>query len=43
MLVNLVSFIFRVNTQGDGEGESLLYLGQRLVQLTQAPWRVTHE
>jgi hypothetical protein len=40
-LVTLVAIIFRVYTQGEGEGESLLYLGQTLVKLTRGPWRVT--
>jgi hypothetical protein len=38
-LVSLVSIIFRVLTQGDNEGKSLMYLEQTLVKLTQAPWR----
>jgi hypothetical protein len=40
-LVTLVAFIFRVHTQGDDEGEYLLYLGHTLAKLTRAPWRVT--
>jgi hypothetical protein len=42
-LVSLVATIFRVLTQGVSEGKSSLYLGQTLVKLTRAPWRVTHE
>jgi hypothetical protein len=39
-LVSLVAIIFRFFTQGDDEGKSSLYLGQMVVKLTQAPWRV---
>jgi hypothetical protein len=39
-LVSLVVYICRVDTQGDGEGDSFLYLGHMLVKLTRDPWRV---
>jgi hypothetical protein len=39
-LVSLVAIIFRVFTQGDGEGKYSLYLEQTVVKLTRAPWSV---
>jgi len=39
-LVTLVAYIYRVDTQGDGERDSSSYLGQKLFKLTRAPWRV---
>jgi hypothetical protein len=37
--VSLVSKIFRVFTQGDGEEKSSMYLEKTVVKLTRAPWR----